>query len=113
MKATKDHISLETATPLKDCGVPSKFGYSRTAFFNTDSNSSSWNEEWQIDEEHHEFPAFTWGEILWEHAEKFFGDENPYEQTQEILFLIQQKKYDKADLYFRQNCILIPHSTNE
>lgn len=72
------------------------------------------------------YPAFTWQEILWEHTDKFFGDKNHYHVTvnnleqlgydyiaTQILIDLMHKRYDKADLYFRQNCILIPQSTNE
>lgn len=95
MKATKDHISFETAKLLKDCGIKNKYVMRDN------------------------YPAFTWQEILWEHAEKFFGSETIHingmdtgfgdylEKPREILKLLQKKKYDKADEYFRKHCILI------
>lgn len=83
MKATKDHISLETLNLLKECGV---------------------NED----------TPFTWQEILWEYAENFFGSNLIHynnitwiQRTRDILSLLQQKKYDEADEYFREHCILI------
>jgi hypothetical protein len=82
------------------------------------------------------YPAYTWNEILWEYPKEFFGKkwdfvtlfdlatEKEYvpsgwkcnslvrEQyyithTKYILHLLQQKKYNEADKYFRENCVLI------
>jgi len=75
----------------------------------------------------------NWSEILWEHAEEFFGEEDVcgvcgdiWEKpcwcdrheglgaipkcdyiARQILTLLQKKKYEEADLYFRNACILI------
>lgn len=58
MKANKDHISLETAKLLRGCGIKS-----RRQFYISDDGRTI----------HSTFPKFTWQEILWERAEKFFG----------------------------------------
>lgn len=92
MKATKDYISLETAKMLSD---GSKM-INEKVFYNV-----MWDE----------LPPYSWQEILWEYPEEFFN--NKYIQksyttiTETILSLLQQKKYEEADLYFRENCILI------
>jgi len=112
MKANKTHISLETAKLLKDCGVESE-----QWFVNTRLSSS--NPDYRVSDcggdSGSDYPAYTWQEILWENAEKFFGRNNGYyrledkhnEVAEDILYLLQQKKYEEADEYFRKNCILI------
>ena len=111
MKATKDHISLETAKLLKDCGVESKEYYLCIGFYETDNTIEYYIEDWIIDDESGDHPAFTWQEILWEYNEIFFNNEYLQKSTtlitQTILTLLQQKKYEEADLYFREHCILI------
>jgi hypothetical protein len=127
MEATKEHISLETAKLLKDCGV---------------ENSLSWciepegfkERDWYIGKTNDsKYPAFTWQEIE-ENTELFFGigsyffrktiefeiskkeakrmdvpiqGRDSFTDTEYILFLRQQKKYKEADLYFREHCIFI------
>ena len=115
MKATKTHISLETAKLLKDCGVEScstwvkdyddvkgwkVFRYGEVigeqydyGFFDKD-NLHSWNEF---------YPAYTWQEILWDNNRDFLLDDD----CNHILILLQQKKYEEADKYFREHCMLI------
>ena len=138
MNANKTHISLETAKLLKDCGVESEYAY-------VDCEKEAIHiEHWQtIDgewgscrtivfekpEEYDIFNiegvyAYTWQEILWENAEKFFGEEikygkideksqmqridvNNHEHEYTILLLLQQKKYEEADDFFRKKCVLI------
>jgi hypothetical protein len=122
MEATKDHISLETAKLLNDCGVESKYAYGDCV--------GKWGiySHPSIDNRHHPdlykygSPAYTWQEILWGYPKEFFGDKflgeanmngttfnqftwSFYPET--ILSLLQQKNYKEADLYFRENCILI------
>jgi len=124
MKATKDHISLETAKLLKDCGVESKDTYQMQfalSYYTTIGKSGYGLKDKILREigEDVEFPAFSWQEILWEYPKSFFGGKNHYQVTinsspesgfdyiaTEILILLQQQKYDEADLYFRKNCIL-------
>lgn len=139
MKATKDHISLKTAKLLKDCVVKSKYMYGEVWTGDTDNSVLKENiikqedglicyvkliKKLEISQGIVQCPAFTWQEILWEHAELFFGrktistdlffenlnrySQRSYERHGEvILHLLQQKKYDKADEYFREHCILI------
>ena len=123
MKATKDRISLETAMMLKDCEIESKSSYVFVKeILRDDGSYYVYNLKKEKVDEHTNIiaPAFTWVEILWEYAEKFFGSEiisNAYPTindkkkyyyiTKYILNLLQQKKYEEADLYFRENCILI------
>lgn len=138
MQATKEHLSLEINKLLKDCGIESKYVY---VILNRTRKGTQYEEtkicergmEWKFFKIKEVFPAFTWGEILWEYAEEFFGGattkmqcpfpqfskealdfwKKDYDDRQVIpqelilLFLLQQKKYDEADLYFRENCILI------
>ena len=119
MKANETHISLETAKLLKDCGVESKYIYYRY------SDCPDGREDWHIGEtkKHkgstlhlEEHTAYTWQEIMWEYTEEFFEEIKDYfvvnphyveKVTREILYLLQQKKYEESDMYFRENCILI------
>lgn len=113
MKANSTHISIETAKLLKDCGVRASNHFS--GFY-------GFYEKGSPDKSFGELPAYTWQEILWEHAGEFFGKEiknfvnDSYEwgmwegcayHSFQILALLQQKKYNEADEYFRKNCILI------
>ncbi len=117
MKANKTHISLETAELLKDCEVENKYYWY--------ADASVWNTEWKVKlgeyrTKPHNYPAYTWQEILLE-SKTFFGEEfiahrNWYNQleyreyiihSEKLLRLLQQKKYDEADKYFRDNCKLI------
>jgi hypothetical protein len=136
MKANKTHISLETAKLLKDCGVKSEWWSvvdtiteerkiipspsSKYYGIETDYYCCGKGEESRL-EGKGIWDIYTWQEILWENAEKFFGKENHYNVTinnlidkngfdyiaTQILILLQQKKYDEADKYFRENCKLI------
>jgi hypothetical protein len=111
MKANKTHISLETAKLLNDCGVGSKY------YWYLEHAKNLPDGEWIIrgKEEYfpnqilkdYFYPAYTWQEILWENAEKFFGKEVPkyLECSEKILRLLQQEKYDEADEYFRDKCV--------
>jgi hypothetical protein len=135
MKANKTHISLETAKLLKDCGVGSDYayidegdGYDAVLIKYWETIDGEWGScrsivfKGIIDNYSIEgIYAYTWQEILWENAEEFFGKENHYNVTinnlidkngfdyiaTQILILLQQKKYDEADKYFRENCKLI------
>lgn len=122
MKATKDHISLETAKLLINCGVRCEH-----TFLNVGCSADP---EWEFRKERFGFgfdaiyglPAYTWSEILWEHAEKFFGlsewskeynTPSFFEKSRELLFLLIEKKYDEADEYFRENCVFITNSPDK
>lgn len=141
MKATKDHISLEAAKLLKDCGVESKYIFAEYQNSQNIIEPTKWEcsimkkNNTSIDfinylsgSHNRLYPAYTWQEILWEYAEEFFGeDEVLFENVQdfktkismkrflsanklamiEIGYLLQQKKYDEADEYFRKFCVLI------
>jgi len=107
MKANETHISLETAKLLKDCGIDSELFFYRSGG------------KWYAKEEGMFFPnvvlldslffpAYTWQEILWENTDKFFKDCGwSLHNTLAILRFLQEKKYEEADLYFRNHCILI------
>ena len=105
MQATKDHISLETAKLLKDCLVDQGHWYTDDGIFHSVFPYTTGNV----------YPAYTWQEILWEHAEEFWEDETKTEDhrrgmdyaTTKIKRFLQKKEYDNADLYFRKHCILI------
>lgn len=111
MKANENGIGLETAILFKDCGVESKHWY----YMNhagwhlrpKDKNKTPKEMFGHFWSDNKYCPAFTWQEILWEHAEEFFGVIYERDFSKEILFLLQEKKYEEADLYFRENCILI------
>ena len=128
MKATKDHISLETAKLLKDCGVhtvvKSKYVYWKDNTPDCEWVLSEGKYTPKTVEYKYILRAYTWQEILWEHAEKFFGKElitfGKYYLDQaclihpvHLLRYLQERKYDEADEYFRKHCILITTSTNE
>lgn len=113
-EATKDHISLETAMLLKDCGVESKY-YWVTIYDKENINfknkypSSSVVEG--IDnargymmsyEQVDIYPAYTWQEILWEHTDKFFGKEKikykyntPFWEQGQFIMMRQYNKMPK------------------
>lgn len=131
MKATKDYISLETAKLLKDCRIKNKWW--SVVDTNTKKRKtipSPSNKYYGVEKDYYccggkikgkeIWDIYTWQEILWEHAEEFFGENTPveidgfktnysssYPYCCEILNLLQQKKYEEADLYFRKNCKLI------
>jgi hypothetical protein len=105
MEANSTHISFETAKLLKDCGVESG-----KVFINTIEREP--NDGWKILESINgvgEYPAYTWQEILWEYPVLFFGNEegSEYYKSINILQKLQDKEYNEADQYFRDNCILI------
>lgn len=108
MEADKDHISLDTAKLLKGCGVESK-----NWFVLYKDGKKCWDlvyfDKVSPNDYNHSYSSFTWQEILWEYPEEFFWDEywTDLWETDEILKLLQQKKYKEADLYFREHCILI------
>lgn len=117
MEANSTHISLETAKLLKDCKVESEWVFMNTIEGDPDDG-------WKISKSINgvgEYPAYTWQEILWEYPQEFFG-EDVYDTfgeychtcnfhtcrfTVDILDFLQDKEYDKADKYFRDNCIYI------
>jgi len=114
MKANETHISLETAKLLKDYKVNSKYifcsigvkigcntlenqiyGYKRRI-----KNNVKFAHIVPI------YPAYTWDEILWKNDCKFFINEYKFDLNCEaILHLLQQRKYEEADLYFRERCV--------
>ncbi len=124
MKANNKHISLETAKLLKDCGIESElqfilFNNNTVQIFNSKYENGDWIQNDSIS-------AYTWQEILWENPKEFFGDEEKVVWVETctfanhlvsekytpgksayILDLLQEKKYNEADQYFRENCILI------
>ncbi|MBL7052082.1 MAG: hypothetical protein ISS01_03240, partial [Nanoarchaeota archaeon] len=119
MKANKTHISLETAKLLKDCGVESEYYWQESLIMSSlisDLRKGiGWTGNWYLKEakyasiededkiyEGHLYPAYTWGEILWENAEKFFGEQDicfPSKYAENhfvasiLINLLQQKKY--------------------
>lgn len=102
MKATKDHISLETAKSLKDCEVKSKY------VCNADYGEIA-NRRDDLHPITNLYPAYTWQEILWEYPEDFFKGED-YKLSSillNIVWRLREKQYDEADAYFRENCVLI------
>lgn len=54
MEATKQHISLETAKLLKDCGIDSKYCFDekRNAVFESSTRTGNIKVKY--------YPAFTW-----------------------------------------------------
>ena len=129
MKATKDHISLETAKMLKNCGIEGKYFFCRLrsgshvplseciwsdlsfelgkSYFIEDGENIFYRDDRENPREAENIPAFTWQEILWEYEEKLFEGGEIVKHTQKILLMIQAKLYKKADEYFREHCILI------
>ena len=115
MKATKDHISLETAKMLKDCGIESRDWYikerlGKKAWVISDKENVGPNDYTEF------YPAFSWQEILWEYHEQMFGEDNhtgvgltfvSEYHARNIVSYLQMEEYEKADEYFRENCILI------
>lgn len=126
MEANSTYISLETAKLLKDSDIKSKYVYSYI-----DPNIPIIISRYNFMEEMPQikfyppyrenitakyYPAYTWQEILWEYPKEFFG-EDAYDTfggychtcrfAVDILDFLQDKEYDKADKYFRDNCILI------
>lgn len=113
MEANSTHISLETAKLLKDCKLNSSAYYCNKKLIRKPLFRGK-----TISAEDEIYPAYTWQEILWEYPQEFFGkcseavipsagycDEAGCPAY--LLALLQQKKYDQADKYFRDNCILI------
>lgn len=111
MQANKDHISFETAKLLKECGANNKEYY----VWSESEIISKIELQKEINEWAHwvhlvdKYPAFTWQEILWEYPQEFFGSDTKERLTicTWVMYLLQQKKYEEADLYFREHCILI------
>lgn len=120
--ANKDHISLETAKLLKDCGVESRWYWGiESGINNYPPRICTDLSKWDADNMVPVCSAYTWGEILWEHAERFFdgywratyragGYFDDAGLTAGLLNLLQEKKYEAADEYFRNNTILIKKS---
>lgn len=118
MKANSTHISLETAKLLKDCKVESEYFYYQDELIHNELFYKIYNEhkelgiygiELQEKMKNICYSAYTWQEILWEYPILFFGNEegSEYYKSINILQKLQDKEYDKADKYFRDNCILI------
>jgi hypothetical protein len=116
MKANKTHISLETAKLLNDCEVESKHYWSgqlqKIITKEQFESYDPYNQDKLQDDSFRQavettYKIYTWQEILWENAEKFFGKEVPkyLECSEKILRLLQQEKYDEADEYFRDKCV--------
>ena len=123
MKANKTHISLETAKLLKDCRMESELYFAENEGFVVEKHKIDKSQDWK---DGYFYPAYTWGEILWENAEKFFSKESTMKERNKkigqpalffdgpkykyytiiLLELLQQKKYEEADLYFREHTIL-------
>lgn len=122
LKANKTHISLETAKLFtwhvsKNNKLPKALCY-----FVPDLSSTGDGEYYKCNRDclnHLDkdglgiYPAYTWQEILWEYPTEFFGKDNHYNITIDNLFtngfdyittqifiLLQQKRYDEANLYF-------------
>ena len=72
MKANKTHISLETAKLLKDCGVESELYFAENEGFVVEKHKIDKSQDWK---DGYFYPAYTWQEILWENADKFFEEE--------------------------------------
>lgn len=125
MKATKDHISLETAKLLKDCGMESKFLYIYE-LLSKEEYELILTEEYCTTNQ--VYPAYTWQEIE-DNAELFFGkklvDDGMFfitgdSKTEAYILHIHKildyrldKKYVEADLYFREhNIITQPNANN-
>jgi hypothetical protein len=102
MKATKDYISLETAKLLEGkLRIDNEWGYYSTSYDNyTDYFISDNKHYWRTQPN---YPAYTWQEILRDGVREFLLEEDCYH----ILNLLQEMEYEKADKYFRDNCILI------
>lgn len=123
MKANNTYISLETAKLLKGCGVESEYKFFFDNYDEKELSCSISNNKHFLEYIIRTYPAFTWQEILWGHAEKFFGNTFIFESkdingdnvnnfawsyhSENILSLLQQLKYEEADEYFRESCILI------
>ena len=125
MQANETHISLETAKLLKGCGIEWYRFFVEDWYWDRDFASPCF---WY---DRSEYPwygnyknviqTYTQQEILREYAEEFFGIEQKYwddqdyfdnlfniqSKTKKILELLQQKKYQEADLFFRKHCVLI------
>lgn len=129
MKANSTHISLETAKLLKDCGVDSEYYYYQNELIHNELFYKIYDEhkgmgiygiECQNKMMSKCYPVYTWQEILWEYPVLFFGEKGVRSATgltqipvkyyeiypNQILHLLQQKKYDEADKYFQDHCIL-------
>lgn len=109
MRANSTHISLETAKLLKDCGVKSKYKFFFDNYDKEELSCSISNNEHFFGNIIKTYPAYTWNEILWEYPVLFFGNEegSEYYKSINILQKLQDKEYNEADQYFRDNCILI------
>ena len=124
MEANSTHISLETAKLLKDCEIESRYFYTTNDGILDTNNfvniADSFDSDFKRTFINNYYPAYTWQEILWEYPERFFWGKNfSYDAEYDnewangnfivfrLLQLLQQKEYDEADEYFRENCILI------
>ena len=80
----------------------------------------------------------TWWDVLWKYAGEFFVEDENCDcfncgkrvrvpngdsygnsickvcmHTEKIKSLLQQKKYEEADIYFRKNCVLISNDNDD
>jgi hypothetical protein len=112
MNANSANISLETAILLKDCEIENEKYFLKDGEFwlvlEEEHSPMFIDSEGECVDEVEIYPAFTWQEILWEFQEEFFKDTGwATHHTLCILRLLQEKKYEEADLYFRKNCTFL------
>ena len=114
MQANETHISLETAKLLKDCGVYSEYIFVKSddTYVTPQTIKTDRLCFLEIETNLEYYPAFTWQDILWEHAEEFF-EARGYELETILLYilsLLRQGKHEEADIYFREHCVLIKYN---
>lgn len=119
MEANETHISLETARLLKGCGLESRYWYRFTRYPMEITDDITFEKITKFKKLFASFyPAYTRQEILWEYLEEFFGRMSVCDynlganfafmrHAQIILEYLQQKKYQMADEYFRENSVLL------
>lgn len=123
MQATADHLSLETCKLLKDCGVESSLWWHYYVSDNLYIAGTCWMDLDPLESDA-AIPCYTWSDVLWKHADKFFGssfvrlgrsilDEASLIVPCYILRCLKEGDYERADQMFKDKCILIPQSTNE
>lgn len=132
MKADKNGIGLETAKLLERWEIPPRKEYcvlmdirfdklekdislikqGTRPFYKFDYKKYPGNNYYEA-----YYPAYTWQEILWVHAEEFFGKKYVCSggcsvpayvyYSKIILVQLQRKEYQKAEQIFIDNCILL------
>lgn len=122
MKANQTRISLETAKIIKPIAKPSKKYFCDFGKLGVDILNHASNRLQKLRYINTKiFPAYSWQEILWEYPKEFFGEEiEDFSITQEggivalpkykghtaiILNHLREKNIEKADRYFREECI--------